>query len=164
MTVQMKPKSTPTPMVREPSTPRSTERDREIGSLGPQPDYAVGLGWTLDIPVSRMPDGNAVLRVVMTFGGGTVCMEAVDIGVSAEGRTATEVYGRLVKAVGSYLVATGGDAAALLSYEPDTWFKFVPPKTVAERLEEAYGGDELEPQEREFLDLTREHFSRLDDE
>ncbi len=27
----------------------------------------------------------------------------------------------------------------------------------------AYRDDELEPEEREFLDLTREHFSRLDD-
>lgn len=35
---------------------------------------------------------------------------------------------------------------------------------LAERLNEAYHGDELEPEEREFLELTREHFSRLDDE
>jgi hypothetical protein len=38
------------------------------------------------------------------------------------------------------------------------------PKTLTERLSEAYSGDDLEPEEREFLDLTREHFSRLDDE
>jgi hypothetical protein len=37
-------------------------------------------------------------------------------------------------------------------------------KSVTERLNEAYRDDELEPEEREFLDLTREHFSRLDDE
>jgi hypothetical protein len=36
--------------------------------------------------------------------------------------------------------------------------------TLIERLNEAYHDDELEPEEREFLDLTREHFSRLDDE
>jgi hypothetical protein len=36
------------------------------------------------------------------------------------------------------------------------------PKTVNERLNEAYRDDELEPQEREFLNLTREHFSRFD--
>ncbi len=28
---------------------------------------------------------------------------------------------------------------------------------------DAYSDSELEPEEREFLDLTREHFSRLDD-
>ncbi len=38
------------------------------------------------------------------------------------------------------------------------------PKTLTERLNEAYRDDDLEPEEREFLDLTREHFSRLDDE
>jgi hypothetical protein len=32
---------------------------------------------------------------------------------------------------------------------------------LTERLNEAYRNDHLEPQEREFLDLTREHFSRL---
>jgi hypothetical protein len=37
-------------------------------------------------------------------------------------------------------------------------------KTLAERLDDAYRDDELEPEEREFLDLTREHFSRLNDE
>ncbi len=36
-------------------------------------------------------------------------------------------------------------------------------KSVTERLNEAYRDDELEPQEREFLDLSREHFSRLDE-
>jgi hypothetical protein len=35
---------------------------------------------------------------------------------------------------------------------------------LTERLNNAYRDDELEPEEREFLDLTREHFSRLDDE
>ena len=34
---------------------------------------------------------------------------------------------------------------------------------LTKRLNEAYRDDELEPEEREFLDLTREHFSRLDD-
>lgn len=34
---------------------------------------------------------------------------------------------------------------------------------LTERLNDAYRDDELEPEEREFLDLTREHFSRLDD-
>jgi hypothetical protein len=38
------------------------------------------------------------------------------------------------------------------------------PKTLTERLNEAYHDDELEPEEREFLELSREHFSRLDDE
>ena len=37
-------------------------------------------------------------------------------------------------------------------------------RSLSERLDEAYRDDELEPVEREFLDLTREHFSRLDDE
>lgn len=37
-------------------------------------------------------------------------------------------------------------------------------KTLTERLNEAYRNDHLEPEEREFLDLTREHFSRLGDE
>ena len=37
-------------------------------------------------------------------------------------------------------------------------------KTLEERLNEAYRDDDLEPEEREFLELTREHFSRLDDE
>jgi len=37
-------------------------------------------------------------------------------------------------------------------------------KTLAERLDEAYRNDHLEPQEREFLELAKEHFSRLDDE
>jgi hypothetical protein len=37
-------------------------------------------------------------------------------------------------------------------------------KTLAERLDEAYRNDHLEPQEREFLELAQEHFSRLDDE
>jgi hypothetical protein len=45
---------------------------------------------------------------------------------------------------------------------------FTPPlrraKTLTERLNEAYRDDNLEPEEREFLELTREHFSRLDDE
>jgi len=36
-------------------------------------------------------------------------------------------------------------------------------KTLTERLNEAYRNDQLEPEEREFLDLTREHFSRLDE-
>ena len=31
------------------------------------------------------------------------------------------------------------------------------------RLNEAYRDDVLEPEEREFLELTREHFSRLDE-
>ena len=35
---------------------------------------------------------------------------------------------------------------------------------LTERLNKAYRSDELEPEEREFLELTREHFSRLDDE
>jgi len=38
-----------------------------------------------------------------------------------------------------------------------------PPKTLTERLNEAYG-DDLEPEEREFLELTKERFSRLDDD
>jgi hypothetical protein len=37
-------------------------------------------------------------------------------------------------------------------------------RSLSERLDEAYRDDELEPVEREFLELTREHFSRLDDE
>jgi len=36
-------------------------------------------------------------------------------------------------------------------------------KTLTERLNDAYRNDHLEPEEREFLDLTREHFSRLDE-
>ncbi len=36
-------------------------------------------------------------------------------------------------------------------------------ETPTERLNEAYREDGLEPEEREFLELTREHFSRLDD-
>ena len=38
------------------------------------------------------------------------------------------------------------------------------PKTLAERVNEAYRDDYLEAEEQEFLELTREHFSRLDDE
>lgn len=37
-------------------------------------------------------------------------------------------------------------------------------KMLTERLDEAYRNDDLEPEEREFLELSREHFSRLDDE
>jgi hypothetical protein len=37
-------------------------------------------------------------------------------------------------------------------------------KTIGERLNEAYRDDDLEPEDREFLELSREHFSRLDDE
>jgi hypothetical protein len=37
------------------------------------------------------------------------------------------------------------------------------PKTITERLNEAYQDDDLEPEEREFLELSREHFSRLDE-
>jgi hypothetical protein len=37
-------------------------------------------------------------------------------------------------------------------------------KTLTERLNEVYRDDELEPEEREFLELAREHVSRLDDE
>jgi hypothetical protein len=36
-------------------------------------------------------------------------------------------------------------------------------KTLTERLNEAFRNNHLEPEEREFLDLTREHFSRLDE-
>ena len=164
MKILTKPELTPTRIVRDSSTPQSTRPGQEVNRIGPRRENVMASDWTLDVPVSRSPAEKALLDVVMTFGGDSVQMEAVDIGVSAEGRTAPEVYGRLVEAVGSYLRASGDERAELLRYEPDAWFKFVPPKTVVERLNEAYADDELEPQEREFLDLTREHFSRLDDE
>jgi len=119
----------------------------------------------MEVSVPPIPPKEAVLDVVITFGNEVVRMEAVDIGVSNEGREAPNVYVGLIDKVREYVEASTDERVALLkNYAPDTWFKFVPPKTVAERLEEAYGDDELEPQEREFLDLSREHFSRLDDE
>ncbi len=38
------------------------------------------------------------------------------------------------------------------------------PEAITERLNEAHRDNDLEPEEREFLELTREHFSRLDEE
>ena len=59
-----------------------------------------------------------------------------------------------------------GSPQAKISLHAD--FREVAPrrggKTLAERLDEAYRNDYLEPQEQEFLELAKEHFSRLDDE
>lgn len=144
MSLQMKPESTPTRMIREPSEPQSTHHDREADRVWPRPDHVAGSGWTLDIPVSRSPVEEALLNVVMTFGGNIVRMDAVDIDVSTEGRTAPEAYGRLVEAVSAYLEASGDERTELLRYTPDTWFRFVPPEQARYQHRERL---QTEPQE-----------------
>jgi hypothetical protein len=47
------------------------------------------------------------------------------------------------------------------SWEPSTQITMTGRENPA--APDAYRDDELEPEEREFLDLTREQFSRLDD-
>jgi len=174
MNIQMKPESTPTRFVRESSTPQSTRPGEEVNRIWPPPERVAGSGWTLDDPVSQSPPEEALLNVVMTFGGDAVRMEAVDIAVSVEGREAPNVYGDLIDAVSAHLEASGGERAELLDYAPDTWFRFVPPdqantgerrKTLAERLDDAYRDDALEPEEKGLLDRAADQFGRrLSDE
>jgi hypothetical protein len=76
----------------------------------------------------------------------------------------------------SYLLLVGKMDILTESLERSTQFTMVGYETpipmsgeyestlLTERLNEAYCDDDIEPEEREFLDLTREHFSRLDDE
>lgn len=168
MNSPMKLELTPTRVERESSTPRSTHPGEEVNRIWPPPEHVAGPGWTLDIPVSQDPPEEALLDVVMTFGGGNVRMEAVDIAVSAEGREAPDVYGRLIDAVRSHLEALGHERAELLRYTPDAWFKFVPPdqasigergKTLTERLNEAYDGA-AEREDEEFFRNTRAYYQR----
>jgi hypothetical protein len=77
------------------------------------------------------------------------------------------------KIVNSNIGAPGGLPAAetsgvmILGSTQITWIEIKDAagrKTLTERLNEVYRDDDLEPEEQEFLELTREHFSRLDDE
>ena len=161
--IQIKTESTPTRVTRDPSTPQSTRPDEEANRVWPHPERIVGLGWTMEVSVPPSPPEEAVLDVVITFGGDVVRMEAVDIGVSAEGREAPSVYVRLIDAVSEYLEASKGDRAKLLNYAPDTWFRFVPPrerhKTLTERFNEAYD-EEARREDEEFFRTTERYYRR----
>ena len=61
----------------------------------------------------------------------------------------------------SHLFQVGKMDILAKSWEPSTQFTMTGHENPVSP--EAYRDDELEPEEREFLDLTREHFSRLDD-
>jgi hypothetical protein len=127
-----RPELTPTRIDRESSVPGSTEAHEQAHRIWSPSERVAGSEWTLDIPASESPPEDAFLKVVMTFGDGIFRMEAVDIGVSVEGRNAPKVYGLLVEAVGTYLKTSGDERAKLLLvYPPDTWFKFVPPDQAA---------------------------------
>lgn len=139
MNLQMRPESTPTRLILEPSESRSTDRDEEANRVWPERRDAAGSSWTLDIPIAHDPPEEAVLSVVMTIGGGTARMEAVDIGVSVEGSDAPEVYARLVRDVRAYLEASGGARSELLRYTHDAWFKFVSPDQAAVTPQEIEG-------------------------
>ena len=128
MNTLTKPERTPTRTVREPSVPQSTEAHEQAHRIWSPSERVAGSGWTL--PVLQGPPEDALLKVVMTFGDGAVRMEAVDIGVSVEGRTAPEVYGLLVDAASRYLATSGGERVELLNHPSDSWFKFVSPDRV----------------------------------
>ena len=147
MNLQMRPESTPTRLILESSESRSTDRDQEANRVWPERRDATGSSWTLDIPIAHDPPEEAVLSVVMTIGGGTARMEAVDIGVLVEGSDAPEVYNRLVRDVRAYLEASGGARSELLRYTHDAWFNFVSPdEAVRMNAEESKGNALHEPE------------------
>lgn len=169
-----KPESTPTRDATRPSEPEGT-KDGDLDRLFQPPEESFGGGPPFDISLPPGPPKEALLNVVMTFvGGDVVRMEAVDIGVTVEGREAPTVYGRLIDAVSAYLEASGDERAQPLRHTPDHWFRFVPPdqattgerrKTLTERLEDAYRNDALTPEEKGLLDDAANQFgSRLSDE
>jgi hypothetical protein len=169
MSLQIRPESTPTRVTHDSSTPQSTRSDEEASRVWPHAEHIVGLGWTMEVYVPPSPPDEAVLDVVITFGNDVVRMEAVDIGVSIEGREAPNVYIHLIEAVREHLEATKGQRAELLDYAPDTWFRFAPPKKarrkpLAERVKEAYGHG-LDSEEKELLDRAAKQLgSRLSNE
>jgi hypothetical protein len=122
----------------------------------------------MDVSVPPSPPERVVLDVVITFGSGLVRMEAVDIGVSAEGSEAPNVYARLIDAVSEYLEASKDDRAELLNYTPNTWFRFVPPrerpKTLTERFNETYDEEARQDDEEFVKNLKRYHRRRFSDE
>lgn len=127
MNTLTRPKLTSTRIDRESSVPGSTEAHEQAHRIWSPSERVEGPEWTTLDP-SESPPEDALLKVVMTFGGGIFRMEAVDIQVSVEGRNAPKVYGDLVEAVGAYLKTSGDERAKLLLvYPPDSWFKFVPP-------------------------------------
>lgn len=174
MSLQIKPESTPTRITHDPSTPQSTHPGEEAKRVWPHPERIAGLGWTMEVSVSPSPPEDAILDVVITFGNDVVRIEAVDIGVSTEGTEAPNVYARLIDAVREHLEASKDERAELLNYTPDTWFRFVSPgqanagerpKTLAERLDDAYSDNALSPEEKGMLDDAANQFGRrLSDE
>jgi hypothetical protein len=127
MDLRMKPESTPTRLTCESSESRSTDRDKEANRVWAERPNIVGSSWTLDIPVSQGPPEEALLNVVMMFRDGKVRMEAVDIGITVEGRDAPTAYGRLIDAVSAYLEDSGDERSEQLRHTPDEWFRFVSP-------------------------------------
>ena len=131
MNVLTKIEPTPTGTIRGVSASQDTRRDRDVDRDWPQTVPATWLAWTLVVPILRRPSEEALLKVAMTFEGNIVRMEAVDIGISVEGRRVPEVVGRLREAVGAYLETSGDERAELLRYPADAWFKIVLPNQTA---------------------------------
>lgn len=127
-------RSTYTRMVRDSAGPRSTDSEREAERVLPPRDRAASSRLrTFDVSLSRGPAEESLLDVVVAFWDGAFRMDAVEIGVSAEGSSAQEAYGRLVEEVSARLRNSADERAALLrDYPTDMWFRFVPPaQTVA---------------------------------
>ena len=125
-----KPESTPTRDATRPSEPEGTQ-EGDVNRLFRPRTESLGGGPAFEIPVSQGPPEEALLNIVMMFGDGKVRMEAVDIGITVEGRDAPTVYGRLIDMVSVHLEASGDERAEALRHTPDEWFRFVSPDQAA---------------------------------
>jgi hypothetical protein len=111
----------------------------------------------------RPPPAHLLLDVVMTFSGTMPRLSVPEAGIVAEGSTIEEAFSHLIEATGEWLSSSDDRRAALRSYPPETWFRFVPPgerrMTLTERFNAAYDED-ARREDEEFFRTTEAYYRR----
>jgi len=112
----------------------------------------------------RSPPAHLLLDVVMTFSGTTPRLTIYWTDIVAEGVTIVEAFRRLIEATRERLTSPDDRRRVLLDYYPPVaWFRFVPPgetpKTLTERVNEAYDED-ARREDEEFFRTTKAYYRR----
>jgi hypothetical protein len=111
----------------------------------------------------RLPPEHLLLDVVLTFSGTAPRLTIRDSSIVAEAENIEDAFRRLIEATRERLESSDDRRAALLSYPPVTWFRFVAPgerrKTLTETFSEAYD-EEARREDEEFFRTTEAYYRR----
>jgi hypothetical protein len=124
------------------------------------PSEPGSIGRSADVE-RRFPPAHLRLDVILTFSDSMPRLTVRGTDIVAEGSTIEETFRHLIEVTKERLVSSDDRRAALRSYPPITWFRFVPPgerpETLTEQFNKAYD-EHARREDNEFFRTTEAYY------